>query len=199
MNPWFRGRWGQHNLTWYSAIVHKFTRIHVNLCKKLRNRSQKELPVVVYNLVHSYSVWKISRKVDFNVKWNLGKYWSIFTSLQNSLELVLRYQWMILMRKQPISTLFFLHAYVFLTKYSKPCHSLLMNLMIDCKFLSFAKKCITLFCEKFAIVYCKKTCNFFIFPTHFFIFMWPRKVTSESRYSSSPESTSIVETHNFVK
>ena len=45
-----------HNLTWYSEIVHKFTRIYpvcltyiwtvktirVNLCKKLRNRSQKE-------------------------------------------------------------------------------------------------------------------------------------------------------------
>ena len=44
-----------HNLTWYSAIVHKFTRIyavcstyeqhktiHVNLCKKLRNQSQIE-------------------------------------------------------------------------------------------------------------------------------------------------------------
>ena len=43
-----------HNLTWYSAIVHKFTRIypdfstwtdktiHVNLCKKLRNQTQKE-------------------------------------------------------------------------------------------------------------------------------------------------------------
>ena len=39
-----------HNLTWYSAIVHKFTRIypvcstsiHINLCKKLHNQSQKE-------------------------------------------------------------------------------------------------------------------------------------------------------------
>ena len=165
----------------------------------MRNRSQKELPVVVYNLVHSYSVWKISRKVDFYVKWNLGKYWSIFTSLQNFLELVLRCQWMILMRKQPISTLFFFTCIWFFDKKFQTLPKFVKELTIDFKFLICAKKCITLFCEKFAIVYCKKTCTFFIFPTHFFIFMWPRKVTSESRYSSSPESTSIVETHNFMK
>ena len=71
-----------HNLTWYSAIVHKFTRIypvysrtatekhllglfnlwtektiHVNLCKKLRNWSQKEQPVIEIADCRSYIQW----------------------------------------------------------------------------------------------------------------------------------------------
>ena len=80
---------------------------------------------------------------------------------------------------------------IFWQKKSKSCHSLSMNWWLNVNFSVSQKNVLHYFVKNSPSFIAKRRAIFFIFPTHFFIFMGPRKVTSESRYSSSPESTSI--------